>query len=325
MKKTNYSRPAMVGLFIFAGLVIIVLGVFTVGSQRKVFEKKFTLKAVFNDINGLQPGNNIWLSGMKVGTVRKIDFYSDTKLEVIMSIESKAQSHTYRNAKVKISTDGFIGNKIVVIYSGDPASGVVQNGDYLKTESTVSMDDMLGTLQISNRNLQIITENFRKVSTEIANGQGTVGGLIGDASLLNSLHNTIANLQRASSKTNGVMSNVHDFSSRLASQNGLVNQLLTDTLTFENIRQTVEQLKNSAATVSFFVEDLHKAGSNINESDNTVGVLLQDTKVANQLRAIITNLESSSRKLDEDLEALQHNFLLRGFFKKKAVKDKAGL
>jgi phospholipid/cholesterol/gamma-HCH transport system substrate-binding protein len=53
--------------------------------------------------------------------------------------------------------------------------------------------------------------------------------------------------------------------------------------------------------------------------------LLQDTKVANQLRAIITNLESSSRKLDEDLEALQHNFLLRGFFKKKAVKDKAGL
>lgn len=325
MKKTNYSRPALVGLFIFVGLVIIVLGVFAVGSQRKIFEKKFTLKAVFNDINGLQPGNNIWLSGMKVGTVRKIDFYSDTKLEVIMSIENKAQSHTYKNAKVKISTDGFIGNKIVVIYNGDPSSGVVQNGDYLKTENAVSMDDMLGTLQISNRNLQTITENFKKVSTEIAEGQGTIGGLIGDASLLNRLQNTIANLQRASFKTNGVISNVNDFSSRLASANGLVNQLLTDTITFENIRQTVAQLKSSAATVSFFVEDLHKAGSNMNEKDDAMGVMLQDPNVANQLKTIITNLESSSRKLDEDLEALQHNFLLRGFFRKKATKEKAGL
>jgi phospholipid/cholesterol/gamma-HCH transport system substrate-binding protein len=48
---------------------------------------------------------------------------------------------------------------------------------------------------------------------------------------------------------------------------------------------------------------------------------LNDERVGASLRSTMMNLESSSIKLDEDLEALQHNFLLRGFFKKKQ-KDK---
>jgi phospholipid/cholesterol/gamma-HCH transport system substrate-binding protein len=31
----------------------------------------------------------------------------------------------------------------------------------------------------------------------------------------------------------------------------------------------------------------------------------------------MTNLQASSKKLDESMEAAQHNILLRGFFKKK--------
>jgi phospholipid/cholesterol/gamma-HCH transport system substrate-binding protein len=40
------------------------------------------------------------------------------------------------------------------------------------------------------------------------------------------------------------------------------------------------------------------------------------------LKTTLDNLQSASKKLDEDLEALQHNFLFRGFFRKKAKKDK---
>jgi phospholipid/cholesterol/gamma-HCH transport system substrate-binding protein len=39
------------------------------------------------------------------------------------------------------------------------------------------------------------------------------------------------------------------------------------------------------------------------------------------MKSIIVNLNSGSRKLDEDLEVLQHNFLLRGFFRKKARQE----
>jgi phospholipid/cholesterol/gamma-HCH transport system substrate-binding protein len=59
----------------------------------------------------------------------------------------------------------------------------------------------------------------------------------------------------------------------------------------------------------------------LNDKDNAVGVLLNDPASANQIKSAINNLNSSTEKLDENMEALQHNFLLRGFFKKKMKED----
>ena len=68
MRSTKNSRAFIVGIFIFLGLAIFVLTVLTLGGQQKTFQKSITVKAVFDDINGLQKGNNIWFSGVKIGT-----------------------------------------------------------------------------------------------------------------------------------------------------------------------------------------------------------------------------------------------------------------
>ena len=47
-------------------------------------------------------------------------------------------------------------------------------------------------------------------------------------------------------------------------------------------------------------------------------MLLHDEATATNMKAILKNLQTATEKLNEDLEALQHNFLLRGYFKKKA-------
>jgi phospholipid/cholesterol/gamma-HCH transport system substrate-binding protein len=64
--------------------------------------------------------------------------------------------------------------------------------------------------------------------------------------------------------------------------------------------------------------------SKMNSQENALGVLLADTAVASQLRKTLENAESASARLDENMEAMQHNFLLRGYFRKKAKREAGG-
>jgi phospholipid/cholesterol/gamma-HCH transport system substrate-binding protein len=64
--------------------------------------------------------------------------------------------------------------------------------------------------------------------------------------------------------------------------------------------------------------NLKQTSDKLSSDNNALGVLLNDEKFATKLKTTMGNLESSTEKFDENMEALQHNFLLRGFFKKKA-------
>lgn len=37
---------------------------------------------MFNEINGLKEGNNVWFDGVKIGTVKKISLLAPSKVEV---------------------------------------------------------------------------------------------------------------------------------------------------------------------------------------------------------------------------------------------------
>jgi phospholipid/cholesterol/gamma-HCH transport system substrate-binding protein len=59
----------------------------------------------------------------------------------------------------------------------------------------------------------------------------------------------------------------------------------------------------------------------VNSGKGTVGRLIQDTSIAENLSQSILNIKKSSKGLNENMQAAKHNFLLRGFFKKKAKAD----
>lgn len=66
MQAKNNRRGITVGAFILLGLVIFVVGVFTLGSQKKAFVKSFSVDVVFDDIQGLKTGNNVWFSDLSI-------------------------------------------------------------------------------------------------------------------------------------------------------------------------------------------------------------------------------------------------------------------
>jgi len=74
----------------------------------------------------------------------------------------------------------------------------------------------------------------------------------------------------------------------------------------------------TAANAEIITDQLAKIMLKINEGDGTLGRLIQDTTIARNIDQTIINLKKSSKGLDENMEAAKHNFLLKGFFNKKA-------
>lgn len=315
MNEQSAKRTAIVGLFIFIGLAFLLAGILIVGNLRETFNRKMRIVTLFDEVGGLQSGNNIWLSGVKIGTVSNLRFYGKSQVEVSMNIESKVQKYIPRDAKVKLGNDGLIGNKILIIYGGTQESVNVQEGDTLVVEKTFTSEDMINTLQENNKNLLEITSDFKSISKNLAAGEGTIGKLLHDSSVYENINVATALLKGTLSKAQLMMGSLATFSSGLNKKGTLTNELTTDTLIFTSMKASVLKFQSIADTAKLLIAGFKRAASNPN---TPIGVLLYDEEAGTHLKVTIKNLKSSSLKLDEDLEAAQHNFLLRGFFKKKA-------
>src|SRR5688572_28489327 len=140
MKTAESKRSVIVGIFVFLGIAIFVTGIFTLAGQQKRFEKSIRLKAVFDDVAGLGVGNNVWFSGVTIGTVKKISFYGESQVEIDMNIVEDAQKYVHKDAKARISSESLIGNKIIVIYGGNTKTPAMEDGDHLQVETALSTD-----------------------------------------------------------------------------------------------------------------------------------------------------------------------------------------
>src|SRR4030095_835743 len=323
MKAIQNKRAVIVGIFILIGVAIFMGALITLGKQKKTFTKGIPVKAVFDNVNGLQPGDNIWFSGVKVGTVKKLELSSNARVIVDMTIDKKSREFIHEDVKAKIGSDGLIGNKIVVLYGGTQTVPTIKANDILKVETALSTEEMMNSLQENNKNLLAITSDFKMISRRLANGEGTVGKLLTDDSFMDQLQATAATLHSASSNIQLLSSNMADYTAKLQTKGALANDLVSDTTIFKSLRSSVAQIQEASDNAKELTDNLRTASQKINDSSNTVGVLLHDQQTADNLRATLENLQSGTQKFDEDMEALQHNFLFRGFFRKKAKREQA--
>lgn len=311
----------MVGVFVLVAIVIFVIGILTLGGQQKRFIESITVNTVFGDVEGLKVGNNVWFSGVKIGTVKQISLHGESQVQVVMSIEESARKFIRENSKARISSESLIGNKIIEIFGGTPAAGPVEDGDVLASEANLNTDDIMKTLQENNKNLATITGNFSEISNRLVRGEGTVGTLLTDSTLAKDFKSMVASLESTSQNAVRASRDLSRFTSKLGTQGSLANELLTDTTVFNKLEQSMAQLEEATQSATKMAQNLEQASGRFSNENNAVGVLLNDQTFANQLQRTMQNLETSSQKFDENMEALQSNILFRGFFRKREKEE----
>lgn len=320
MEKKEMSQHLKLGAFVVAGLALFLLSVFFIGSENNIFSRTFTVSAVFRNVEGLKPGDNVWLSGVKIGTVSNVKIVSEGKVVVDLSLKENQNRFIQSDAVASIGSDGLVGSKIVVIRPGR-SNITVSEEDTLNTVSPTDTQDIMNLARDVGENTRSLTSDLRTMASRINEGKGIVGELLNDGAIAQEIRATIVNLQRTGMNTARASEELQTMLTQLRTGPGLLPTLISDTAyaeTFKTAMTNIEQVSVNASRASGELQDLTVK---INDKKNALGVLLADTVVADRLKTTVENAARASHKLDENMEALQHNFLFRGYFRKKERRE----
>jgi len=93
----------------------------------------------------------------------------------------------------------------------------------------------------------------------------------------------------------------------------------------DSAREAVDSSKIAISNVNEATDDLMSITGKIDGGRGTIGALINDRSMYQHLNSTIAQAQAGVTSFQEDMEALKHNFLLRGFFKKRGYYDSSEL
>jgi phospholipid/cholesterol/gamma-HCH transport system substrate-binding protein len=316
MKNTN-SQKTRLGLFVIIGTLLFVLGIYLIGQKQNLFKKTFMISAEFQNVNGLQKGNNVRYSGINIGTVKAIEMVNDSIVKVEMNIEEKIVKHIKKNAVATIGSDGLVGNMIINILPRDGMAETIENGDVIKSFSKVGPDDLLSNLSVTIKNTEILTEDLLRITNSINKGQGTLTTVLNDTVMAYDLKQAVKNIKVMSQgASNTLLELNHLVKSIKTDDTSVLGLLLNDTISGNRLKMTLSNLETSSVKMEHAMKKVNTIIESINTSDGAFNYIIKDTSLVNNLKSTLKNINEGTDKFNQNMEALKHNFLTRGYFRK---------
>lgn len=322
MEKTA-SEKIKLGLFVIAGLTLFIFAVYFIGNKQKIFGNTDHITAVFRNVNGLQLGNNVRYLGITIGTVRGIEMVNDSTINVDMIIDKSIFPNIKKDALASIGSDGLVGSMVINIVPGRGKQPQIQPGDLIQSSDRIRTDDLLNTLSVTNKNAALLTADLLKITKEITQGKGTLGTLVNDTLMASDLKQTMNYLKMTSRGTTETVENLNKMVLALGDKNNVIG-VLNDPAVAEKIKTVVTNLDQFSQEINKVVTNLNETVSNVKNGKGAINYLSNDPNLVKKIDSVMTNLNKATLLLNEDLEAMKHSFLLRGYFnKQEKAKKKA--
>jgi phospholipid/cholesterol/gamma-HCH transport system substrate-binding protein len=307
------------GIFVLAGLLFLVLLLYMIGKNRNLFGATYILKARFDNVQGLVSGNNVRFSGIEAGTVKKINILTDSVIEVTMIIQNKMQPIIKKNAFASIGTEGFVGNKVVNIIPSKESAAPANEGDILITKRSINTEDMLETLYKTNEDVAAVAANL-KITVQRINNSNGLWNLLNDTIIPNQVKLSVNNIRRATAQAGNLIDSLNEIVNNAKNGNGIIGSVLNDTMIIHNLKEAVYNVKKVSRNTDSLVSNLNNTingiSENINNGKGVIHHLLKDSAFTNNIQLSLENIQKGTDGFNKNMEALKHNFLFRGYFRK---------
>lgn len=176
---------AKLGIFIFFGSVLLVVGIFMLGNKDQLFVSTFTVRAYFQNTEGLRNGASVRFGGIDIGAVKDIKIMADTsgRVEVSMRIKEEVRRFIKKDSRASIQTEGLVGNKVVIISMGSDDAEPIQDNGIILSKEPLSFADVIEETQGILSYTKEMTKNLADIVGKVNKGEGTIGKILYDEEL----------------------------------------------------------------------------------------------------------------------------------------------
>ena len=142
--KANYFETALGFLTILISSIFLIKLISV--NSNDYSEKFYDLNAKFLEVGGLIVGNDVKMSGVKIGVVNRVylddDFLANVEFKVFSNIKIPKES------VVSISSDGILGNKYlsVIPENRDSKEFLKQGGNFVNVIDFESIEDQVSKI-----------------------------------------------------------------------------------------------------------------------------------------------------------------------------------
>jgi phospholipid/cholesterol/gamma-HCH transport system substrate-binding protein len=246
--ENHLSNQMKVGMFLAAGLAGLLITVVFLGGEKGLFKTHVKLYVVMDQVQGLNKGSVVSVSGFTVGNVSEMTFSTERKaLIVTMKIQEEYLTRITQGSTADIRTQGALGDKYIFINPGDPAAPPLKNGDHLEAAKSTDL-------------MAIISE------------KGGEAAKIFD--IINEVHK-LTKIINEDGRSEKIVTNLVD-----ASQSFKITAEETKQLLTEIRKENPEKLK---AALKHFNNIMAK----LDRGEGTLGALINDPTLHERLKSII--------------------------------------
>jgi phospholipid/cholesterol/gamma-HCH transport system substrate-binding protein len=308
----NFSKAVGAGVFVVLGAVLFTAALFMIGERRLLFENRFPIYTEYAKLGELETGAVVRVAGMDAGEVTEIQIPATPsgKFRIKMELREDLHQLIRQDSVATTQTEGLVGGIFVNVTKGSERAARVPENGVIPSREPFSIADLL---QQASETVNKVTMTVEALRGDAETAVQQIAATASDAhDMLTEIRPDLTEMTRNASRISG------DAQSIVASINdgkGTIGKLVNDDGLYLQVRQIADQAKAVMDNVKQVTDETRRAVADFRSSDGPAQGLMSD------MRVTLDQAREATGDLADNMEAMKHNFLLRGFFNKRGYFD----
>jgi phospholipid/cholesterol/gamma-HCH transport system substrate-binding protein len=293
MAPTSKQKTIRVGVLITVALAVLMVFLFFIGSESKIWARKNEYEVRFDSVAGLAEGNPVKISGVTVGVVRDIKLPRDPKMrdvEISLMVDRKYAERIRGDSRARLKKLGLLaGDSYIDITPGDPRFPTLDPGTIIPAQRQTNVDQLISSGEDLVDNLVQISYSLKNVLGRVDRGEGLIGELTTSAETKQRLTDTFL---LTLNKTNAALSHME-------SGRGVAGKLIYDDKFADELTTS---LVGSAQSLQAVANNVQKG---LDSGNGLLPALLHDPEGKKRVYDLVDNLKTTSANLATFSTSLQ--------------------